>query len=103
VRSVRSTSVAGIWFRVALLVTSAQVFLSYQQHEWHPIDFTLCCAMLIGTGIWAMTERHRHRLEFQRRRARWICINCGYDLRATPDRCPECGHAHAHAHEASSA
>ena len=50
---------------------------------WFP---TLLTAILPALVVWRRTS-HAGR----RRGASRVCTACGYDLRATPDRCPECG------------
>jgi hypothetical protein len=49
-------------------------------------DWFLMLLAAILPGLWIAGYR-RH----QRRMLKGHCLNCGYDLRATPQRCPECG------------
>jgi hypothetical protein len=52
-----------------------------------PIWPGLLCA--IPPGLWLI--RRVRRLRARRNTRRGLCASCGYDLRATPDQCPECG------------
>lgn len=46
--------------------------------------------LALACGLAPATRLYRHR---SRRPRRGLCSQCGYDLRATPGRCPECGAA----------
>lgn len=63
--------------------------LARSVHEfWSVFHLDWLCWMAIAIAIIAYD---RWRLKREAREDGTHCLVCGYDLRATPDRCPECG------------
>jgi hypothetical protein len=59
---------------------------------WQPLEWTL--ALLAGAAVGIVCWRRGRARDLSRDRAEHgLCPTCGYDLRATPGHCPECGMA----------
>ena len=82
--------------RHGLLWTVEDVIVDYSagralvRFEWRTshILFPQWVIVILSATLPAVTLR---RIMRRRRRVSTACGHCGYDLRATPDRCPECG------------
>jgi 4-amino-4-deoxy-L-arabinose transferase-like glycosyltransferase len=73
------------------LVTERVVSAGYAYHSWR---FGVRAWLIVSAFavLPAVATFRQVRVARRRRRARLgRCVACGYDLRATPERCPECG------------
>ena len=81
-----------------------RLFYGKRATEWNPwwtmaadyrfgvgVPVVLAIPSLVFTSVWLMRKARRESVEIV-----GICRKCGYDLRATPGRCPECGNVVAH-------
>ena len=66
--------------------------LTFGDRYWiHGIPHWIPAIPLTSLAAWWISRHPRRRAAW--RMARGLCPSCGYDLRASADRCPECGHA----------
>jgi hypothetical protein len=110
-------SFAGLWWRgdLTLACDGTLGWSHFERHQWLGFSITeihpyagpvlvfgvadwfagLCILATAVLPAWWLI-RQRRRAVRGRRVASGQCAVCGYDLRATPERCPECGATTTH-------
>jgi hypothetical protein len=82
-----------VWLRVpGFSVTTTTTSAHWARGQYVDVSLPLWLIALLASIppiVWEL--RYRRGRRRRRRLNRGQCASCGYDLRATPDRCPECG------------
>jgi undecaprenyl pyrophosphate phosphatase UppP len=87
----------GALFTVAFLWALFSVVLWSEDVDamFHSLPLWATSTLVVGgIAFWTWALRRDARTARSKRRAQaGLCPACGYDLRASPERCPECGAA----------
>ena len=86
-RTVETADFGGMGRRRFMLVSA--IYVGYDRTDWTIPHAHLATLLFLAPALWLALAAHGHRR--RSRRLRGLCEHCGYDLRATPGRCPECG------------
>jgi hypothetical protein len=81
------------WLVAGLLTGTQQVSGRNDQFPFRRLQvrWALIVPLLAAYPLVRSTRAAFVLMRSRRRRGRGLCANCGYDLRGSPDRCPECG------------
>lgn len=80
--------IVGVCVAAALIREGPDRSLRVFDAFFSTFGWLLILAFAWWAGDWDIVQRRNRERAL---RQRHICIHCGYDLRASPDRCPECG------------
>lgn len=85
-------STLGSWSMLGIRVERRISTPYHARRRFETLEISYAWPVCVSVVVSVLVFRLRH----SKARQPGLCATCGYDLRATPEKCPECGKAPAH-------